>query len=401
MRTLSLLSLALIACNGPTTDEVSDETTDTGSSELCDGVSTTPGTSVQTQTFAVNVSVPTDITHAGDGSGRLFVTTQSGEILYFDGEGNRFSFMNISSRVGYQSGSERGLFSVAFHPDFANNGKFYVHYSDSGYDTAVSEFTTGSDGLGDPSSERVLIQANQPAGNHNGGKVAFGPDGFLYIALGDGGGGGDTYNNGQREDTFLSKILRIDVDDTSTADGYGIPSDNPFIGQGNHRPETWAWGMRNPWKFSFDRETGDMWIADVGQDAYEEVDIGVSGGNYGWSITEADHCYGGGGCDQTGLEAPIYEYPHSQGISIVGGHVYRGCAMPDLHGVYFLSDTPWFGNSPLWSITWDGVNAAQEGPVWIDAIVGRVTTLGEDEQGEIYIGEYTNGQIYKIVPSGS
>ena len=365
---------------------------------LCDGITTTPGVAVETSTFAIGINVPTDIVNAGNGSHRLYVTSQTGTIYAYDESGNRFDFANLTDRVGYGPGSERGLLSLAFHPEYASNGRFFVHYSNSGGDTVVSEFTA-VDGLANPASERILLTANQPAGNHNGGKIAFGPDGYLYIGLGDGGGAGDTYGNGQREDTLLAKILRIDVDDTSSG-AYGIPADNPFIGQGNHRPETWAWGLRNPWKFSFDRETGDMWIGDVGQNAWEEIDIGRSGANYGWADTEGNHCYGGS-CDLGQYEPAIYEYGHGTGISIVGGHVYRGCAMPDLQGVYFFSDTPWSGNSPLWSITWDGVNAAQQGPVWINQIVGRVTTMGEDERGEIYIGEYTNGQIYKLVPSGT
>ncbi|TNE87644.1 MAG: glucose dehydrogenase [Deltaproteobacteria bacterium] len=391
-----LLPLAFFAC---TKDDVAnndapdDVGTDTGSGALCDGVTPVTGTTVSTQLFAAGVNVPTDITHAGDGSGRVFVTTQEGEIKAYNAAGTEVTtFLDLTDRVGYQGGSERGLFSVAFHPDFATNNLLYVHYTDRSGDTVISEFTGQ-----DASTERILITADQPAGNHNGGKVAFGPDGYLYIGLGDGGGAGDTYSNGQREDTFLAKLLRIDVD-ARDAGQYGIPSDNPFVGQGNHRPETWAWGLRNPWKYSFDRETGTMYIGDVGQDAWEEVDIGVAGGNYGWSNAEANHCFGGS-CDLNAYEQPVYEYPHSQGISIVGGYVYRGCAMPDLHGVYFFSDTPWFGNSPLWSLTFDG-GTASEGPVWIDQIVGRVTTLGEDEQGEIYIGEYTNGQIYKLVPGG-
>ncbi|MCO4744528.1 MAG: PQQ-dependent sugar dehydrogenase [Proteobacteria bacterium] len=400
MRTAIFLSFALLACNGSgTPDDVTDEGTDSNATGAC---STTPvsGVGIQIETVATGVSVPTDITHAGDGSGRLFVTTQEGEILYFDGERNRFTFMDIKSRVGFGAGSERGLFAVAFHPNFATNNKFYVHYSDTSGDTVVSEFTA-SGNTGDTSSERILLQATQPAGNHNGGRVAFGPDGYLYIGLGDGGGGGDTYNNGQNQDTFLAKMLRIDVDGNNSSNGqYGIPADNPFIGVENHRSETWAWGLRNPWKFSWDRETGTMWIADVGQNAWEEIDIGKAGGNYGWSEAEGNHCFGGS-CDLNLYEAPIYEYPHSVGISIVGGFVYRGCAMPDLAGNYFFSDTPWSGNSPLWSITWDGTNNAVQGAVWMDQISGRVTTLGEDEEGEIYIGEYTSGQIYKIVPSGT
>lgn len=389
-----LLALGLMACAG---GAATDATTDEGDSAVtnaCEGVPSVAGTAVTPTVFASGVSIPTDITHLGDGTGRLLVSTQRGQLLAIDSTGTVSTFLDISSRVGYRSGSELGLLSVAPHPEFASNNLLYVHYSDLSGDTVVSEFTGG-----DPSTERILLTANQPASNHNGGKVAFGPDGYLYIGLGDGGGAGDTYNNGQRKDTFLAKILRIDVD-ARDAGAYGIPADNPFVGDATHRPETWAWGLRNPWKFSWDRQTGTMFIGDVGQDAWEEIDIGRAGGNYGWSEVEGNHCFGGG-CDQSQFDGAIFELGHGSAddpVSIVGGFVYRGCAMPDLQGVYIFSDTPWFGNSPLWSITYDGTTAAR-GPVWIDEISGRVTTLGEGEDGELYIGEYTTGSIYKIVPA--
>ena len=398
---LALLLLPLLACSNPRRDDddsgddddAADD--DDTASDPCEGIEQVSGTDVELDVFATGLSSPVHITHAGDGSGRVFVVEQGGTIVELDADGgNRREWLDINNNISCCG--ERGLLSMAFHPGFATNGRFYVYYTASpGGGTVVSELQVEGDpltGLPDDDTERILLSQNQPASNHNGGQIAFGPDGYLYIGLGDGGGAGDTYGNGQRPDTFQSKILRIDVDG---GDPYGVPDDNPFIGVGNHRPETWAWGLRNPWRFSFDRETGDLWIADVGQNQWEEIHLGSAGGNYGWPEMEGNNCFTSG-CDPSDFEPAIHEYTHSAGISITGGFVYRGCALPDLHGVYFYSDYNYF-NSPLWTLTWDG-NNAQQGPVNVSGVGGLVSSFGEDELGEIYVADHSGDRVWKIVP---
>ena len=400
----SLLSLVLASACAITPaprgddDTASDDDDSTAAADPCAGVEQVKGTSVSLATVATGLSSPVHATHAGDGTGRLFVVEQSGRVISLadNGSGDESTWLNISSRVS--SGGERGLLSIAFHPSFESNGRSFVYYTRSGGDVVVSEFTVSGNALSDSAdsdSERVLLVADQPAGNHNGGQLAFGPDGYLYISIGDGGGAGDTFGNGQRKDTFLSKILRIDVD---SGDPYGIPADNPFVGDQEHLPETWAWGLRNAWRVSFDRETGLMWIADVGQNAWEEIHIGVAGGNYGWPEMEGNHCFNSG-CDPSQYEPAVWEYPHSEGISLTGGFVYRGCVMPDLQGVYFFSDYNYF-NSPLWSLTWNGTTAS-EGPVSLSKTGSLVSSFGEDEDGELYLCDHSGGRLLKIVPAGS
>ncbi|MBJ95056.1 MAG: glucose dehydrogenase [Rickettsiales bacterium] len=364
----------------------------------CAGVAQTPGTSVRLEAIASGFSSPVHIAHAGDGSGRLFVVEQSGRIkaLADNGAGTESTWLDISDRV--RSGGERGLLSVAFHPEFTSNGRAFVYYTRSDGDVVISEFQVSGEpqsSAASASSERVLLVVDQPAGNHNGGQLVFGPDGYLYISVGDGGGAGDNFGNGQRKDTLLAKLLRIDVD---SGDPYGIPADNPFVGDAQHRPETWAWGLRNAWRVSFDRQTGLMWIADVGQNAWEEIHIGVAGANYGWPEMEGNHCFNSG-CDPSAFEPAVWEYPHSAGISITGGFVYRGCSMPDLQGLYFYSDYNYF-DSPLWSLRWDGKQAS-EGPATLSSTGAFVSSFGEDESGELYLCDHAGGRILKMVPAGS
>jgi len=399
-----LLSLPLVACGGgqrgdddDTSDDDDDasDDDDDATNDPCDGVETVSGTNISLEPFASGFSSPVHIANAGDGTGRVFVMEQRGRIYELDAEGGgQREYLRIQDHV--TSSGESGMLSMAFHPSFATNGKLYAYYTDGSGDTVVSEFEVDGDpatDLPDENSERVVLSQSQPAWNHNGGQIAFGPDGFLYIGLGDGGGGGDTYGNGQRENTFLAKILRIDVDN---GDPYGIPDDNPFIGVGSHRSETWAWGLRNPWRFSFDRETDELWIADVGQNDWEEIHIGRIGANYGWPEMEGNHCFTPG-CDPSNFEPAIHEYSHNTGgISITGGFVYRGCKLPDLHGTYIYSDYNYF-NSPLWSLSWDGAVASQ-GPIDTGGIGGLISSFGEDEQGEIYVANHSSGTVLKIVP---
>lgn len=323
---------------------------------------------------------------------RLFIVDQSGRIrIMSDGGMLDEPFLDISREVSF--GGEQGLLGLAFHPDFASNGRFFVNYTNRAGDTRIVSYQVSADAdVADPASATVLLAIDQPAGNHNGGWLGFGPDGYLYIATGDGGGGGDTYNNGQNFDSLLAKLLRIDVDGPAP---YGIPPSNPFA-NGGGVPEAFALGLRNPWRVSFD---GDLiYIADVGQGAWEEIsviEVDMPGTNLGWSIMEGAHCYDARTCDSTGLMPPVYEYDHGEGCSITGGYVYRGSALPALTGHYFFADyCEGFVRSFLLE---DGqpTNLVD----WTDTIgnLGNITSFGQDSAGELYI-TVAGGGIYKIVP---
>ncbi len=343
-----------------------------------------------------NLSQPTAITHADDGSSRLFVTQKGGELVIVQGgEVLAEPFLDLSGIV--TTNSERGLLDVAFHPNYEENGRFFVHYSDQNGDTVIAEYSVSDDpNLADADSERVLLTAEQPYSNHNGGELAFGPDGYLYIGLGDGGSGGDPENNGQDLSTLLGAILRIDVDaNTTGGDPYGIPDDNPFVDTENARPEIWAYGLRNPWRFSFDNETGDLFIGDVGQNAYEEIDFqpvsSAGGENYGWNPTEGAHCYVSD-CNLDTYTLPILEYSHAsgEGSSITGGYRYRGEAVPSLEGVYLFGD---FGSGNLWGAT-QGEDGAWTSEKLLETGQNLVA-FGEDEAGEVYVADFA-GTLYRI-----
>ena len=333
---------------------------------------------------------PAHLSHATDESDRLFVVEQPGTIRTLSNGGVRSTpFLDIRERVAF--GRERGLLSVAFHPGFAENGRLYVDYTRRGDGaTVISEFTVGEDGSRvDPDSERVLLTIEQPFSNHNGGQLQFGPEGFLYIGMGDGGAGGDPQNNGQDLGTLLGALLRIDVD-AQNGQSYGIPADNPFIDQAAARDEIYAYGLRNPWRFSFDRCTGDLFLADVGQNRWEEVDLIERGGNYGWNVMEGNHCYNAADCDRSGLEVPIAEYSHSRGCSITGGYVYRGSALPELIGHYLFAD---FCSGRVWS-TFPTEAGDWEMRQLLDTDL-RLTSFGEDASGELYaVG--VDGGVYRV-----
>jgi glucose/arabinose dehydrogenase len=332
---------------------------------------------------------PTDIKNAGDGSGRLFILEQPGRIrIVKDGQLLGTAFLDITDRVR-SDGSEQGLLGLAFHPKFSQNGFFYVNYTDKNGDTHISRFTaSGASGdSADPASEKQVLFVNQPFQNHNGGALAFGPDGFLYIGLGDGGSQGDPYGNGQSTSTLLGKILRIDVDN---GDPYAIPADNPFANNNNGSKEIWAYGLRNPWRFSFDRSTNDLWIGDVGQAQWEEIDFvpaGTPGGlNFGWNKMEGMHPYKDN--NRPILTMPIIEYPHGVGCSVTGGYVYRGSALPEWQGVYFYGD---YCSGKIWGL----INGPLKRPKLLFDSDLRVSTFGEDEAGELYVADY-NGAIYRL-----
>ena len=337
---------------------------------------------------------PLDIRFPPDGSGRMFVVEQIGRIrVVKNGAVLAQPFLDMRGRVSCCG--ERGLLGLAFSPRFAENGRFYLNYTDPSGDTVVSriQVVAGNPDAADASSEQVVLRVAQPFSNHNGGNLMFGPNGFLYIGLGDGGGGADPENNGQRNTTLLGKMLRIDVESGSAT--YSVPSTNPFVNSSGTRPEIWAMGLRNPWKYTFDRETGDLWIADVGQSRAEEVNVqpaASSGGeNYGWRRMEGLQCYpSGSSCDRSGLTMPVVEYPRSEGVSVTGGYVYRGSRYRALRGFYLYSD---FGSGNIWALQ-------RSGDAWDNRRVlasGRnISTFGEDPGGELYVADHSGGGIYLI-----
>jgi glucose/arabinose dehydrogenase len=351
---------------------------------------------LELQAVVGGLAAPVAVVSAGDGSGRLFVVEKGGTIrIVQNGVLLDTPFLDIRDRVG-SSGSEQGLLGLAFHPDYASSGQFYVNYTDRRGNTQVSRFTvTGDPNQADPASEVSILSLGQPASNHNGGNLAFGPDGYLYIGTGDGGAAGDRYGNGQNLQTLLGAMLRLDVDGGSP---YAIPPDNPFVGNEAARGEIWAYGLRNPWRYSFDRATGDLYIADVGQNTYEEVDVQPAdshgGENYGWPIMEGLHCYpANANCDRSGLVLPVAEYEHSGGYcSVTGGYVYRGSAFPFFEGVYVFGD---YCSGLIW-----GMRRGADG--WQVAELARtgiqISTFGEGEDGELYVADLGGGTLYRLIP---
>jgi glucose/arabinose dehydrogenase len=333
----------------------------------------------------------------GDGTPRLFVVDQGGSIwIVATGKRQETAFLDISSKVS--KGGEQGLLGLAFHPDYPRNPRFYTDYTDTNGNTVVSEWrVSASDpNQADSKSEHVLLTVEQPFPNHNGGDVVFGPDGYLYITLGDGGSAGDPQGNGQRLDTLLAKILRIDVDHPSTGRRYGIPGDNPFVRRAGARPEIYVTGLRNPWRISFDRATRDLWIGDVEQNAFEEIDVvraGSGGGqNFGWNKLEGFHCYpSGDSCSTDGLTPPVTEYPHPQGCSVTGGVVYRGTAYPALAGAYLFSD---YCSGTIWAV--DAAANDTRNPVVVGESHKAISSFGEDEGGEVYATDL-GGELLRIV----
>jgi len=342
-------------------------------------------------------SRPVDLQHAPDGSDRIFVVSQNGDIDVFSTADSTISetklFMSLQDSVR-RNGSEEGLLGLTFHPDYIDNGYLYVSYNPAGtLGSVIARYKVSADpDKVDQSTKKIILQLSQPAGNHNGGQIAFGPDGYLYFGLGDGGGSNDQYGNGQNLETMLGSIIRIDVDDTSSYGNYAIPPDNPFVGNDSSwREEIYAYGLRNPWRWSFDPLTGWLWLGDVGQGTWEEIDIIEKGGNYGWSLMEGAHCFPiGSDCDDTGLIYPIAEYNHNFGIAVTGGYVYRGSKVPDLYGKYVYGD---YGSGLIWTIDYDGT-ADPVNELLLSS--GRViSTFGVDTDYELYICDL-GGKIYKF-----
>ena len=347
--------------------------------------------------LAAGLDHPVYLTHAGDGSGRLFLLEQPGLIRVFvDDVLQPEPFLDMTAHVSRDSlrqFSERGLLGLAFDPDFASNGRFFVHYSDHNGSTVLAHYSMRADDptVVDTESRQVIFTLAQPYSNHNGGQIAFGPDGYLYLALGDGGSAGDPLNSGQNPATLLGSILRLDVD---VEDGYAIPPDNPGLVRNLLlAPQLWAWGLRNPWRFSFDRVTGELYIADVGQNRIEEVNVqpadSPGGINYGWRVMEGSLPYSGGRVTPD-MQAPALEYGHNVGCSITGGYVYRGAALPELRGIYFYGD--WCSGN-LWA-AWRDPDG-----VWQNLLFSttrmQISSFGEDEDGELYVLDHV-GVLYRL-----
>lgn len=339
------------------------------------------------------LELPVDIQNAGDESGRLFVVEKRGRILILQNDQLLPApFLDIENEVGSQ-GDEQGLLGLAFHPNYSSTGLFFVNYTDVNGNTVIARFHVSADdqNRADPASEVDLLHVDQPYTNHNGGGLAFGPDGYLYIGLGDGGSGGDPLGNGQNLQTLLGKLLRIDVDH---GEPYAIPADNPFAGGGG-LPEIWVYGLRNPWRFSFDRLTGELYIADVGQNDWEEIDFvpaGDPGGlNFGWNYYEGNHSYRGQPPADATLTAPVAEYSHAWGCSVTGCYVYRGSALPEWQGVYFYGD---YCSGAIWGLIHAGESARQTEILF--ATSAQIATFGVDEAGEVYLIDYAPGMLLRL-----
>ena len=345
---------------------------------------------VELQQVANGLIGPTAVVSANDGSGRLFILEQPGFIRIFqNGSIQAGLFIDLEPQVS--SHSEQGLLGIAFHPNYQENGRVFLNYTNTEGNSVISEFKVQESNPNrlDSSSERVLLTVEQVDENHNGGQLAFGPDGFLYISLGDGGGAGDPLGNAQNLNSFLGKILRIDVD---SAQAYSIPPNNPFVGQEGARSEIWAYGLRNPWRFSFDASTGRLFSADVGQNSAEEINIIEAGGNYGWNIKEGEFCFSPpSGCNEQGLQDPIYSYSHDEGVAVIGGFVYRGENIPQLKGKYIFAD---YTGGKIWALT-----ETLAGTWFREELATHnlfVSSFGEDEDGELFLTDFQGG-LYRIV----
>lgn len=368
-----------------------------------------PQVSLDTVRVASGVTSPVFVCAPPGDPARVFIVQKNGHIrILKNGAVLPTSFLNIQTLVS--TGSEQGLLGLAFHPNYAQNGRYFVNYTNTGGSTVIARYQVSSNPDISNTTATILMTISQPYSNHNGGCIQFGPDGYLYIGMGDGGSGNDPQANGQNINVPLGKMLRIDVDSAENGN-YGTPSTNPFDGAIPGDDRIWAYGLRNPWRFSFDRATGNMVIADVGQNAWEEIDFepaGAGGRNYGWRCMEGNSCTGLSGCtcNATTLTNPIWVYSHSLGCSVTGGYVYRGCAIPSLRGHYFFAD---YCNATIWSFP------IQSTPVPAGSVTNRtaelapggglsissISSFGEDAAGELYICDMSGGEVFKIVPSAA
>ncbi len=376
-----------------------------------EGLASLPSVTVSKVFRRLSFRRPVFLTHAGDGTDRLFVVEQRGTIRVFEAreavEESR-QFLDIRSKVAMRH-NEEGLLALAFHPRYEDNGHFFVYYSARNPRRGVlSRFSVATDApdRADPESERVILEVRQPWGNHNGSTVLFGPDGYLYISLGDGGKAGDPLGSGQDLTTLLGTILRIDVDRQEDDLAYAIPKDNPFVDRPEARGEIWAYGLRNVWRMSFDRKTGDLWAGDVGQNAYEEIDLIVKGGNYGWNIREGSHPFSAGSSPDPLID-PVVEYPQRRGrkiigLSVTGGYVYRGDRTNGLEGAYIYAD---YVTGRIWALRYDGGKVVAQRQIFSPSRSLYISSFGEGPDGELYICAFdrlngrpsARGRLYRMV----
>ncbi len=350
-----------------------------------------PTSALETAFPSLSFATPIELTHANDGSGLVYVAEKVGRIRSFANArttATSTTVLDITTLV--LNSGEQGFLGMAFHPNYAANGYVYVHYSGrTNGRTVLARYTrsAANPAVLDPATAQILLEVAQPFSNHNGGKLAFGPDGYLYLSLGDGGSGGDPGNRSQNRAVLLGKLLRLDVDNPAAPLNYGIPPTNPFAGNtAGYREEIYAYGLRNMFKFSFDRATGILWGADVGQNSWEEIDHITNGGNFGWRIREGAHCFNPStGCTTLGLIDPVYEYSHSEGCSVTGGPVYRGTRNPDLAGAYLFAD---YCTADVWALTFNGTTPTRRTVV---SAGSGVIAFGEDAQGEVYVLREASG----------
>ena len=353
----------------------------------------TPAPAISFEQIFDGLDRPVDYIDANDGSGRFFIVEQGGRVLISNGgELLQTPFLDISAMVS--TGNEQGLLSIALDPGFTDNGRVFVSYTDTAGDSQIVRYTVGETDANqlDPSTATTILSLDQPYENHNGGNIVFGPDGYLYIGFGDGGSQGDPDHRAQDPSILFAKILRIDV--SGGQEPYGIPAGNPFVNDSSFAPDTFAWGFRNPWRFSFDRETADLWIGDVGQNTIEEIDLipaGTSGQNFGWSIMEGNECYNAQTCDETGLTLPVDQYTHDYGCSVTGGFVYRGSTIPDLVGTYLFAD---YCTGYLWGLVANGDGTYSATDMLETGY--NPSSFAQDTSGELYLLDL-NGGIYRIV----
>ncbi|MGL4610833.1 MAG: PQQ-dependent sugar dehydrogenase [Trueperaceae bacterium] len=346
---------------------------------------------------------PVGVTHSGDSTERLFVIEKGGLIrIVAKGQVLPEPFLDVSTLLTPQQGPEQGLLGLAFHPDYETNGTFFIYYtnankkSNGAADTVLARYKVSSDpNKADLASAKILLTIEQPFANHNGGHITFGPDGYLYLGIGDGGDGGDPQENAENLTKLLGKLLRLDVNDVN-ADTYTVPADNPWTVESGAATEIWAYGLRNPWKFSFDRATGDLYIGDVGQNLYEEINFqpasSKGGENYGWNAMEGLHCFTEtSDCDPSQFVLPILEYAHGEdGVSVTGGIVYRGQQLPDLQGLYFYAD---FASGKVWTArNTEGIWSAE----LFEQTEFAIASFGEDEAGEMYLVDFGGGALYRL-----